>query len=337
VPTCRPGGLRAFLDAWRPYPWDETVVVADLPEPVEGLPASVRQFCWADLERHPAGGLISRKDSACRCFGFLQAVAAGADVVLTLDDDCFPVGEPSAWVEGHCRNLRGVPAWASSIPGLRVRGLPYGEHVRPLRVGVSMGLWAGQPDLDACCRLAREPEHFEPPSGVRVMSRWQLFPFCGMNFAFRREVLPALYFPPMGQGSPYSRFDDIWCGLVAQTVLHHLGYHFTAGEPLVCHRGMSDVFESLRREAPGMGANEWIWRLFAEMQLSEATVTGCVLQVADRLSSAARCTPDAAYLCPWAESLRGWCRWADEGLRAPSGRPAHAEPSGIREEAAVGR
>jgi reversibly glycosylated polypeptide/UDP-arabinopyranose mutase len=314
VPTCRPANLRQFLDAWQPFPWGDTVVVVDLPEPIEGLPAGVRQFCWGDLERHPAGGIISRKDSACRCFGFLQAVASGADLVFTLDDDCFPVGDPAAWVRGHRQNLRAVPAWASSVPGLRVRGLPYEEHLCPLPVGVSMGLWTDHPDLDATTRLASPVSNYQPPSGVRVMSRDQLFPFCGMNFAFRREVLPAMYFPPMGEGSPYSRFDDIWCGLVAQTVLHHLGYRFTVGEPFIRHKGAGDVYEALRRESPGMASNEWVWRLFLGCELSGTTVTECVVQVADYLLGATQSTPDAGYVTRWGEALKTWCRWAEHAL-----------------------
>ena len=58
--------MYAFLDAWQPFPWDDTLVVADLPEPVAGLPASVRQFYWADVARHPAAAIFSRGDSACR-------------------------------------------------------------------------------------------------------------------------------------------------------------------------------------------------------------------------------------------------------------------------------
>ncbi len=325
VPTCRPAGLRAFLGAWRPFPWDDTVVVADLPGPVAGLPPAVRQFCWADLERHPAGELFSRQDSACRCFGFLQAVAGGADVVLTLDDDCFPPADAASWLRGHLANLAGAPAWASSVPGLRVRGLPYRGEGRPLRVGVSMGLWAGQADRDACSRLVQEAGPFAPPGGVRVMADCQLFPLCGMNFAFRREVLPAVYFPPMGRGSPYARFDDIWGGLAAQAALVPLGYRFTVGEPFVEHRGAGDVFEALRREAPGVAANEWVWRLFALLVPSETTVAGSVLDVAEALEASAENTPDPAYVRRWGESLRGWCRLAEEALAAADGRPATAK------------
>src|SRR5262245_34460920 len=243
VPTCRPAGVKQFLQAWQPFSWHETFVVVDLPEPINGLPSTVRQFCWADLDQHPTAELFSRRDAACRCFGFLQAAANGADMIFSLDDDCFPLVSAAAWVRGHQQNLKEVPAWISSVPGLRVRGLPYRPYSRALRVGVSMGLWANHADLDACSRLVSSPDYFEPPCGIRVMSICQLFPFCGMNFAFRREVLHAMYFPRMGQDSPYSRFDDIWCGLVAQIVLHHLGFRFTVGEPFVCHRGAGDVFD----------------------------------------------------------------------------------------------
>src|SRR5262249_40663034 len=150
-----------------------------------------------------------------------------------LDDDCLPIpGAPNwdtrAFIAGHLDALQRPPAWASSVPGVRLRGLPYGGwgHIAGVPVLVHMGLWTGVPDLDAVQTLAHAgpasgnghrgppaPPHFEPPRGVRLMPAEQYFPFCGMHFCFRKEALPALYFPKMGENSPYARFDDIWCGL----------------------------------------------------------------------------------------------------------------------------
>lgn len=40
-----------------------------------------------------------------------------------------------------------------------------------------------------------------------------LFPMCGMNLAFNRELIgPAMYFGLMGDGQPVGRYDDMWAG-----------------------------------------------------------------------------------------------------------------------------
>ena len=40
-----------------------------------------------------------------------------------------------------------------------------------------------------------------------------LFPMCGMNLAFNRELIgPAMYFGLMGDLQPLGRYDDMWAG-----------------------------------------------------------------------------------------------------------------------------
>lgn len=52
-----------------------------------------------------------------------------------------------------------------------------------------------------------------------------LFPMCGMNLAFDRELIgPAMYFGLMGDGQPLGRYDDMWAGWCSKVSLsqHHL-------------------------------------------------------------------------------------------------------------------
>lgn len=45
------------------------------------------------------------------------------------------------------------------------------------------------------------------------MVQGTLFPMCGMNLAFNRELIgPAMYFGLMGEGYPIGRYDDMWAG-----------------------------------------------------------------------------------------------------------------------------
>lgn len=48
-----------------------------------------------------------------------------------------------------------------------------------------------------------------------------LFPMCGMNLAFDRELIgPAMYFGLMGDGQPIGRYDDMWAGWCAKVIFH---------------------------------------------------------------------------------------------------------------------
>ena len=48
---------------------------------------------------------------------------------------------------------------------------------------------------------------------VMTIPKGTLFPMCGMNLAFNRELIgPAMYFGLMGDGQPIGRYDDMWAG-----------------------------------------------------------------------------------------------------------------------------
>lgn len=311
VPTNSADRLAAFLAAWAPWPWDRIVIVQDgpavdlrIPPGLEADAAERLTACsWAEIDAElPDPGIISREDSAIRSFGFWRAWRDGAEMILTLDDDCFPAEDDL--VGGHRANLYATPAWQSSVPGLRVRGLPYRNLGLVPDVAVSMGLWRGIPDLDAVSTLGAGgplPSLGDPPT--RVMPPAQYFPLSGMNLAFRAEAACLMYFPPMGRGQPYRRFDDIWCGLAVQRICRHLGWAIVCGRPVIDHRRASDPFTNLAKEAPGIVANEHVWEAVDAVALTAADPLGCMTELADQLAGSAD-----AYLAGWGAAAAGWCR-----------------------------
>lgn len=314
IPSCRRTSLDQFLEKWYPFPWNRTIVVWDGdPADTPDLGSGISVYCWQQMCMTEAAinrPIFSRGDSAIRCYGFLKAVAGGADYVFTLDDDCYPEGDPyHSFVERHFQNLHWIPAAASSVPGVHVRGLPYGDIQRSVTVGVSMGLWMKHADMDSIHTILKAPgteAGFMPPRGVRVMSPDQLFPFCGMNFAFRSAMLPALFFPRMGTHSKYSRFDDIWAGLVMQKAAQAADYGVVVGEPFVIHDRASKPLDNHRREAPGLGMNEWLWEEFSKVRCHSHAVSLAVLHIADHLNRAAHNSPDPSYVEEWALDLKAW-------------------------------
>ena len=57
---------------------------------------------------------------------------------------------------------------------------------------------------------------------VMTIPKGSLFPMCGMNLAFDRELIgPAMYFGLMGDGQPIGRYDDMWAGWCAKVSIIH--------------------------------------------------------------------------------------------------------------------
>lgn len=314
VPTNSADRLEEFLEAWAPWPWDRIVIVQDAPEVdvrvPEALEASaadrLEAFCWADIDamlRSPS--IISRQDSAIRSFGFWRAWETGAEIIFTLDDDCFPAGDD--FVGLHRDNLYRTPAWQSSVPGMRVRGLPYHNAGVLRNVHVSMGLWRGCPDIDSVMTLAGGQSAVSVTgTGTRVMPAAQYFPLSGMNLAFRREVACLMYFPPMGRGQPYGRFDDIWCGIVVQRIFRHLGYSIVCGQPLIDHRRASNPFTNLVKEAPGIVANEHVWETIDAVELNGGDPRSCMEEMGTALGA-----NDDEYVARWGQAITAWCALFD--------------------------
>jgi hypothetical protein len=312
VPTNSAKRLAEFLAAWAPWPWDRIVVVQDAPEVDVRVPKTLESaaaeqleaFSWAEIDTLLSDpSIISRQDSAIRSFGFWHAWATGAEIILTLDDDCFPAGDGGDIVGLHRDNLYRTPVWQSSVPGMRVRGLPYSNFGVLRDVQVSMGLWRGCPDIDAITTLAGAQSAVSiSGAGTRVMPATQYFPLSGMNLAFRREVACLMYFAPMGHGQPYARFDDIWCGIVLQRICRHLGYSIVCGRPLVDHRRASNPFVNLVKEAPGVAANEHVWETIDAVELSGGDPRTCMEEMGVALAG-----NEDDYFAGWGRAIIAWC------------------------------
>jgi hypothetical protein len=308
IPTNRPDRLDEFLDAWRPWPWDKIVVVEDAPDVSRTVESDQVLYCsWRDIDSTlPEPGIISRRDSGIRAYGFWRAWVLGADYIFTLDDDCFPVGED--YLQQHLQNLEGTPVWHSSVRHLRVRGLPYVNTGTLRNVVLSMGLWVGHPDIDAVQSLAHSSRSLDAVID-RGLSSWlmpseQYFPLCGMNLAFRRDVTCLMYFPPMGLNSPYSRFDDIWSGLVLQRICRHLRYGLVCGQPIVEHRRASEPFGNLVKEAPGIQSNEHMWEIVDAVDLHGSDALTCMRE----MGAALGLHPGGdEYVRQWGSAILEWC------------------------------
>lgn len=296
VPTIREASIQAFLRAWR---WPcRVIVVEDNPEPTFQLSgANIAHYAWCDIDRDLGydAWIIPRRSDCVRSYGYWQAWCQGADLIITLDDDCLPESDVDAptFLAMHAANLRqdAQPAWHSTLTGTHPRGYPYQQTTRLVDVVLSHGLWTNVPDYDAVTQLvARRQGWSAPVAADGVIPRGSYYPMCGMNLAWRRDVTPLLYFLLMGQDAqgrayPYDRFGDIWAGIISKRILDHLGLGVWSGGPTVHHARASNVWANLRKEAPGLEANEAFWQWVDGVPLVGEDITGMYRQVAEALAA----------------------------------------------------
>lgn len=307
IPTNRPEALLKWMEEWREISdWDHLIVVfdglaSDAPN-IAGDDIEVWSWDNIDAELGENSWIISRRDSAIRCFGFYRAWKLGAEYIGTLDDDCLPYNTP--WFQSHIDNME-IQRWRSSIKGLRVRGLPY-HNLGSYRAVLNMGLWGGDPDLDAVCRLANPESNYWPEVEEEIIPVGQFWSLCGMNLCFHRDFTPAMYFPLMGEGQPYRRFDDIWCGVIAKRIADHLGMAWTVGSPLIEHRRLSMSMKSLVDESPGIVANEEFWEWIMRAKIEGDTVSESMACLANQLGTKSEPAISAEYKMNLVRAMDTW-------------------------------
>ena len=97
-----------------------------------------------------------------------------------------------------------------------------------------------------------------------------------MNLSFRPEALPLAYYLPMGQGQPYHRFADIWCGWILKKVCDRLGWSVRSGAPFVFHSRASNAARNAELESHGLEMNDRLWRLVQDTDLDGEDARACL-------------------------------------------------------------
>lgn len=302
VPTIRQSSIESFLQAWHPIKdWDAILLVEDNPQ--KTFEAKVDyHFCWSDIDSDldRDSWIISRRDSAIRSYGFYKAYQMGAKYIFTLDDDCLPTNNQIKFCEEHIKNLEETPKWCESVLGHRTRGLPYKNLGLLNNVMFNMGLWEGIPDFDSINMLSGTSNQINLTPN-RLIPKGQYFPFCGMNFAFKREATPLTYFALMGYNTPFGRFDDIWFGVICKKICDHLDFAISCGTPYIFHSKASNAFDNLVKEAPGIKANESFWEIIDNVKLQEKTPCSCMKEL-----GVALVLNDDAYIKKLGQAIVAW-------------------------------
>jgi hypothetical protein len=224
----------------------------------------VAEFCRQWLVQAGDPRIVFQQDrygegcGATKNKGVLAAIERGAEVVIVVDDDCFP-GEHSRTMDTFIRRHVEVLSMPARVPLFEPvtdppsRGTPYEHLCAELMPAASMGFWEGIGDYDAVGQLVHGADS---PMRFRTAARFgRYFPLCGMNLAFRpKDWLPWCRFIDV------KRFDDIWMGWLWQREAYRRRYCFRLDGPRVRHSRQSNVWSNLCEEARHLERSDTLWR-----------------------------------------------------------------------------
>ncbi|CAN6982043.1 hypothetical protein Bca4012_003909 [Brassica carinata] len=344
-----------FLEMWRPFFEKYHLIIVQDGDPSRtiNIPKGFDYELYNrnDINRilGPKSSCISFKDSACRCFGYM---VSKKKYIYTIDDDCFVAKDPSGKeinaLEQHIKNLL-TPSTPDFFNTLYdpygdgadfVRGYPFSMREGAI-TAVSHGLWLNIPDYDAPTQLVKPLERnsrkFYLPlkslnnevvllyvDAVMTIPKGTLFPMCGMNLAFDRELIgPAMYFGLMGDGQPIGRYDDMWAGWCVKVICDHMGWGVKTGLPYIWHSKASNPFVNLRKEYNGIFWQEEAIPFFQSVTLPKecTSVQQCYMELAKLVKE--KLGKVDPYFTKLADGMVTWIEAWDE-LNSPDGAEAKA-------------
>lgn len=315
IPTIRD---LEFLKDWKDQFAGTTLIICeDKPQKSVKIPHAevfdqVYHYSWAEIDQDlkENSWIIPRKVSAIRNYGFIQAYKMGAQTIITIDDDCYPV-ENHDLISLHQKNLSlsAPQKWTNTYPDARhmyTRGMPYLNR-KETPIMLSHGVWTNVLDSDGATHLqnlnfkAKFAQHF-----LQIIPHGAYYPMCSMNLAFRCEIIPLMYFPLMGENAQgkkwgYDRFDDIWAGIFSKKIMDHLGYGVINGAPFIEHRKASDPFKNLQKEANGIETNEKVWQAVEAINLTATTPITAYQELMEKVKF-----PQEEYFVKLKEAIQIW-------------------------------
>jgi hypothetical protein len=337
----------------------QVYIVEDSDSPVPVDRENVRVFSKAFQKQYMGGDydLIPRRSAACRNFAFYYIWRETEhEYIVSLDDDVVtrPGFLESYSILGQRHTLPTVSGtdWLNPIdlfcdaPPCYARGFPYEARgaapptwsTTDARIVAHMGLWDGVLDTHALDKqLFAEYRQIYPdlklvhevvrPAAVPCRVK---FPLSSMNFGFIRESLPALYQIPMRSVflDRYAlwRYDDIWAGYLAQTLIAIRNDAFTAGAPIVEHEKAGGTLAELQGEHYGILLSPYLYavvdraaadvRPASYQQMYGALMEGVLSHEASWRKELT--VPDhyAAFIVAIASTLMRWAELCDRGAGA---------------------
>ncbi len=238
------------------------------------------------LDRFPElKEIIPENSDNRRNVAYLIALDEGADVVISVDDDNFPilnqdfisehlnVGKltelPDATGSDGWFNLCSLLTPKQPDENLYPRGFPYkfrkdGSNIigeaSSGKIAVNVGLWTLDPDTDAIGRLYAHPHILDWKKQNVFLGKKIRCPINTQNTALSRDAMLAYYYVNMGdslKGMKLDRFGDIFSGYFLQVCVESVGERIRIGSPIAEHRrNKHNLFIDLYNELAGIMLTE---------------------------------------------------------------------------------
>jgi hypothetical protein len=262
--------------------------------------------------------VIPHRTDACRSFGYIIAALKGVDVIITYDDDNWALNLKENdfdylgahdIVNSHFNGLEvsSTNGWFNTISmlvtdppnNIYARGYPYSKrgsdkYVIKSSEGdvmLNVGLWIGNPDVDAITILTEGSMNGLPitktvklKSYKRVLLDKDTFaPINTANTAYSIKLLPIMY--DTFQGAyvgelKLDRFGDIWSNLFIEKIMMHTRGRITVGTPIVEHRREArNTFEDFMKEFWGVIISERLFSIINEISVQQKSYTDAYLEL----------------------------------------------------------
>jgi hypothetical protein len=288
---------------------------------------------FPELRDHLPWNIIQRRNVS-----ILYAYEQNVDVIITIDDDnfCDPdtdyiglhlmnfsteersglqmVSSTTKW-HNVCEMLEdknGVPFYHRGFPmeqrwAQRVTELSPSAPANTI-VKVNAGLWLGDPDIDACARLANDIDvvsyRYENQPNI-ALARQTWCPFNSQNTAIHRDVIPAYILSPNT-----GRMDDIWASYVVLRLMDHFGHSVAYGHPIVRQeRNPHNYFRDHEKEAQGLELGQHFTDLLRAVPLTATTYKDGMAEISTQLRTAVESmekAEDKQFIINLCDSLDVW-------------------------------
>lgn len=269
-----------------------------------------RQHAW--LSKYPrCQKIIPYNSDNRRNIGYLMALEKNCDVLISIDDDCFPLPEEDFFAHHHIVGtskkqsvIKTSTHWFNICellekkPDQKIypRGFPYTKRwksekitrvKKEVTIGANAGLWLHDPDIDSITRIHRDIQIMKFSGKPAILDKNCYSPINTQNTAIRGDLIPAYYFVLMGQKVDdlvIDRYGDIWSGLFLKKVLDALNLHVNFGKPITNHlRNKHNLYVDLKQELGCIRYTDYLADVLEGIKLEGKDVVDAYANLANQL------------------------------------------------------
>jgi hypothetical protein len=247
------------------------VLIGDEKSPKDFVQDGARYFSLQAQRdsRFTYGRIAPARHYARKNVGYLEAIRAGAEVIVDTDDDNIPLDsfwaprtpnlvarrvDAAGWVNVYAYYTE-APIWPRGLPLDQVRQPPPALATTAASVycPIQQGLANENPDVDAIYRLVLPlPVNFRDEAPV-ALGPGSWCPFNSQNTTSFPDAFPLLYLPYYCS----FRMTDIWRSFVAQRIAHVNGWAIGFHKATVYQvRNEHNLMRDFADEVPGYLHNE---------------------------------------------------------------------------------